>query len=329
MKLHTQIPLKKADHQIDYNSQLLLLGSCFVENMGKKLDYFKFRQLQNPFGILFHPLAIEKLVAKAIIKDSYSQTDIFFYNERWHCFDAHSELSGTSKKNLIKKLNDGLETTRKQLGTASHIIITLGTAWAYRHLASGNIVANCHKMPQKEFSKDLLSADDITTSLKKTIELVQSINRNIQFIFTVSPVRHLKDGFIENQRSKAHLISAVHNVVTDGSTLRSPRPTTSPCASYFPSYELMMDELRDYRFYERDMIHPNSLAIDYIWEKFKYAYISQEAYTTTEKVDEVQKGLQHRPFNPGSEQHRKFRKSLEAKIETIQKEYPFMEFDTW
>ncbi len=172
MKLQTQIPLKKADHQIDYNSRLLLLGSCFVENMGKKLDYFKFRQLQNPFGILFQPLAIEKLVEKAILHDSYSQTDIFFYNERWHCFDAHSTLSGTSKENLLKKLNDGLATTRKQINTASHIIITLGTAWAYRHLASGNIVANCHKIAQKEFSKELLSADDLTMSLKKTIKLV-------------------------------------------------------------------------------------------------------------------------------------------------------------
>ncbi len=131
---------------------------------------------------------------------------------------------------------------------------------------------------------------------------------------------------MENQRSKAHLISAVHNVLTDGGTSSSPPPTPSPCASYFPSYELMMDELRDYRFYERDMVHPNSLAIDYIWEKFRQVWISEEAYPTMEKVNDIQKGLQHRPFNPGSEQHRKFRKSLEAKVETIQKEYPFMTF---
>lgn len=326
MKLQTQIPLKTADNQIDYDSQLLLLGSCFVENMGKKLDYFKFRHLQNPFGILFHPLAIEKLITGAIQKKSYSESDIFLLNERWHCFDAHSSLSDTSKENLLKKLNDGLETTLSQLQTASHIIVTVGTAWAYRHTASGNIVANCHKVPQGEFSKELLSIDEIANSLERTLKHARSINNDIQFIFTVSPVRHLKDGFIENQRSKAHLISAVYKVLNKHIV-----PSThlndqvgQPDEGYFPSYELMMDELRDYRFYERDMMHPNQLAIDYIWEKFKQVWISGEVHSTMEKVDAIQKGLQHRPFNPGSEQHRKFREGLETKITEVRQEYPFM-----
>ncbi len=318
MKLQTQIPLEKAGNQIGYGSQLLLLGSCFVENMGRKLDYFKFRQLQNPFGILFHPLAIENLMGRAILKKSYSESDIFFRNERWHCFDAHSNLSDTSKENLLKKLNDALEATSSQIAKVSHIIITLGTAWVYRHTTSGNIVANCHKVPQREFSKELLAVDDIANGLERTIKHAQSINKDIQFVFTVSPVRHLKDGFIENQRSKAHLISAMHEVFKTS-------VTPSAVEGYFPSYEIMMDELRDYRFYDRDMIHPNQLAIDYIWEKFKQTWILEEAYATMEKVDDIQKGLQHRPFNPGSEQHRKFRKTLETKIATIRQEYPFME----
>jgi len=319
MKLQTQIPLEKAGNQIGYGSQLLLLGSCFVENMGRKLDYFKFRQLQNPFGILFHPLAIEKLMARALQKKAYSESDIWYRNERWHCFDTHSALSDTSKENLVKKLNYGLEATRAQLNSASHIIITLGTAWVYRHSTSGNIVANCHKVPQREFSKELLSVDDIVNSLERTIKHAQSINKAIQFVFTVSPVRHLKDGFVENQRSKAHLISAVHEVFKTS-------VTPSAVEEYFPSYEIMMDELRDYRFYDRDMIHPNQLAIDYIWEKFKQVWISEEAYSTMEKVGDLQKGLQHRPFNPGSEQHRKFRETMETKTAMIRLEYPFMEF---
>lgn len=318
MKLQTQIPLEKSKNKIDYNSRLLLIGSCFTENMGKKFEYFKFLKLQNPFGILFHPLAIEKLIEKSILKIRFTESDVFHLNERWHCFDAHSGSSDISKENLLNKLNNGLVSTRKQLQTTSHIIITLGTAWAYRHSASGNIVANCHKMPQREFSKELLSVDDIVNSMESIIEHVQSINKDIQFIFTVSPVRHLKDGFVENQRSKAHLISAVHEVLNNS--------TLSAVEGYFPSYELMMDELRDYRFYERDMIHPNQLAIDYIWEKFKHVWISEAVYATMANVDEIQKGLQHRPFNPNSERHHKFREVLETKIDSIRQNYPFMEF---
>lgn len=327
MKLQTQIPLEKAENQIGYNSQFLLLGSCFVENIGSKLGYYKFRQLQNPFGILFHPLAIENLITKAIQEERYTESDIFHLNERWHCFDAHSALSDPSKENLLKKLNDGLEATRSQLYTASHLIITLGTAWAYRHTASGNMVANCHKVTQGEFSKELLSVDAITNSLKRFIELVQSINNGVQFIFTISPVRHLKDGFIANQRSKAQLISAVYDVLEISVTASvDDDRSRSIVECYFPSYELMMDELRDYRFYDRDMVHPNELAIDYIWKKFKYVWISEEAFATMEKVDDIQRGLQHRPFNPGSEQHRKFLESLKSKMGTIRQEYPFIEF---
>ncbi|WP_373518306.1 GSCFA domain-containing protein [Pricia sp.] len=343
MKLQTQIPLKKAENQIGYDSGLVLLGSCFVKNMGRKFEYFKFRQLQNPFGILFHPLAIEQLISGAIRDESYSETDIFYLNGLWHCFDAHSNLSDASEDNLLKKLNDGLEATRSKLDTASHIIITLGTAWVYQHSASGGVVANCHKVPQREFSKELMPIPEIVNSLGRTIKLVRSVNPSVQLIFTISPVRHLKDGFVENQWSKAHLISAVQQIChhseevmadraegTDSnlthSHLTDIRLIENGQISYFPSYEIMMDELRDYRFYERDMVHPNSIAIDYIWEKFKQTWISEQALTAMEKIDDIQKGLQHRPFNPGSEQHTKFREALETKIAIIRQEYPFMDF---
>lgn len=319
MKLQTQIPLKKADNQIDYSSQLLLLGSCFSENIGDKLSYFKFRLLQNPFGILFNPKAIENLVERAVQQKIYSEADVFFHNELWHCYDTHSDLSATSKEDLLTTLNLALEATRNQIETSTHILITLGTVWVYRYKKTNKIVANCHKVSQANFTKELLSVDEITQSLKNSIQQVRSLNKEAQLLFTVSPVRHLKDGFVENQLGKAHLCAAIQETIGV--------PPLGVRGLYFPSYELMMDELRDYRFYKTDMIHPNELAIDYIWEKFKNVWISEMAYPTMDKVNEIQKGLKHRPFHPESEQHQKFLKSLQEKIAYIKKDYPFMEFN--
>lgn len=314
MKLQTQIPLSSAENQIDYNSRVLLLGSCFSDNIGKKFEYFEFQSFQNPFGILFHPKAIENLIAKSIGQETYSEEDIFLHNERWHCFDAHSDLSHSSEGDLVEKLNEGLKTTDRQIRESTHIIITLGTSWVYRKIESDKIVSNCHKIPQSAFNKELLSSQEVLYSLNNILDKIASVNASAQITFTISPVRHLKDGFVENQRSKANLIAAVHEIINGGN------------ASYFPSYELMMDELRDYRFYERDMVHPNQLAIDYIWEKFKTVWVSEEAYQIMGKVEEVRKGLQHRPFNSDSERHQKFMRSLEEKIIYLKQECPFMEF---
>jgi hypothetical protein len=315
MKLQTQIPLTKSTNQIDYSSQLLLLGSCFSENMGTKLDHFKFQNKQNPLGILFHALAIEKLVSKAVNKESYTEQDVFFLNERWHCFEAHSVLSDSSKNKLLDNLNKAMELSYHQINKASHIIVTLGTAWVYRRSANGQVVANCHKVPQANFEKQLLAIKDIEKSLEHMMSLVHAINSTTQFIFTISPVRHLKDGFVENQLSKAHLISAVYEIVKQGD------------AMYFPSYEIMMDELRDYRFYANDMVHPSSMAIDYIWEKFCDVWVNKNASKIMIDVDEVQRGLKHRPFNPSSISHEKFIKSIQDKIAYIQKDFPFMNFN--
>ncbi len=320
MNLQTQISFRKADKQIDYASDLMLLGSCFSEHIGEKLDYFKFRTLQNPFGILFHPLAIENLITRAIQKRGYTPEDLFYHNERWHCFDAHSNTSNVSKEKVLEGLNGQLRKTEQLLSKASHIIITLGTGWTYQKRETGVTVANCHKIPQKEFKKQLLTVDEITASLQRTIEQIETVNKNTQLVFTISPVRHLKDGFVENQRSKAHLIAAVHDIVNayaDGEKSR---------VAYFESYELMMDELRDYRFYKADMIHPNTLAIDYIWEKFSEVWVSDDAQVAMKLVEEIQRGLDHRPFNPNSEQHQKFRESLKEKISYIKKEHPAMTF---
>lgn len=314
MKLQTQVPLKKADVQIDYNSQLVVLGSCFANNIGDKLAYYKFRELQNPFGILFHPLAIENLLSRAIRQQQYQEEEVFYLNERWQCYDVHSDLSSNKKEELLASLNSGLLETKLWITRASHIFITLGTAWTYQLKESGKEVANCHKVPQTAFLKRLLSIDRIVQSLEDLVHQIRSVNTKATVVLTVSPVRHLKDGFEENQQSKAHLISAVHQIIKTGH------------ASYFPSYELMMDELRDYRFYATDLVHPNQLAIDYIWEKFKKTRVSETSYKTMDEVAAIQKGLQHRPYNPESEKHRAFLRSLEEKIVYLEEKYPFMKF---
>ncbi len=314
MKLQTQVLLQKTKTPIDYDSQLLLLGSCFANNIGLKLQHLQFQHLSNPFGNLFHPLAITNLISNAITEKKYTAEDIFLQNERWHCFDAHSDLSDPSKESTLTQLNDGIEKTREQLYKSTHVIITLGTAWVYKHLLLNRRVANCHKIPVSAFEKELLSIEEITASLQQLVQAIKKINAKAIVVFTVSPVRHLKDGFVENQLSKAHLIASVHSVLKCTE------------ATYFPAYELMMDELRDYRFYEADMVHPNALAVSYIWEKFKASWLSKDSYATMEKVKTVQSGLSHKPFNASSTEHQRFLKSLEEKITYLKKTYPFMDF---
>jgi hypothetical protein len=313
MQFRTKISIPKSNNPTDYNAKIVSLGSCFAENMAKKLDYFKFKNTCNPFGIIFNPVSIEKIINKAI--ELFTENDLFFLNERWHCFDVHSDLSNSNKLELLNNLNILIQLTKIQLQEASHIIITYGTSWVYRNIATNEIVANCHKVPQKEFSKEILSVATIENSIQKTLDLIQKINPNVNFIFTVSPVRHLKDGFVENQLSKAHLISALHS-----------SSFQLPTSSYFPSYEIMMDELRDYRFYAEDMIHPNQIAIDYIWERFSEATISEESHSIMEEVHRIQKGLQHRPFNPNSESHQQFLSKLQDKMVKLQKQFPKIQF---
>ena len=322
MQFRTQIPIPKSNFLIDYNSKIVSLGSCFAENIAEKLDYFKFENTCNPFGIIFNPVSIEKIIHKAVNQELFTEKDIFFHNERWHCFDVHSDLSNMNKEELLNDLNQLLQSTKQQLQEATHIIITYGTSWVYRNIATNQIVANCHKVPQKEFSKEILSVETIEKSIQNTMNFIQKINPNVSFIFTVSPVRHLKDGFVENQLSKAHLISAIHQILKISIGV----PPSGAEGAYFPSYEIMMDELRDYRFYAEDMIHPNTVAIDYIWERFSETTISEESHSIMKEVETIQKGLQHRPFNPNSESHQQFLSKLQDKITRLQKRFPKIQF---
>ncbi len=318
MNFTTKVPVATYDHPIDYQSNLLSLGSCFAENMGEKFEYFKFQIKTNPFGIIFNTISIEKLVDRVVNQRLFTEADIFFHNDLWHCYEVHSELSHPDKETFLANLNDTIKSTNNQITTATHIIITYGTSWIYRHNSTNKIVANCHKVPQKEFAKDILSPETIQQSIQNTISLIQKVNPNCRFIFTISPVRHFKDGFPENQRSKAHLISALQSLLnTEHCVLNT---------NYFPSYEIMMDELRDYRFYAEDMLHPSQAAIDYIWVRFFENYVSKNCFDTMQEVCTIQKGLAHRPFNPNSASHQQFLETLNQKIIKLQAEFPHFQF---
>ncbi|MEO8532163.1 MAG: GSCFA domain-containing protein [Flavobacterium sp.] len=319
MQFRTQIPISAGQNPIDYNSEIISLGSCFAVNMAEKLDFFKFENHTNPFGIIFNPVSIERIIKRVVEQELFTEKDFFFHNERWHCFDIHSDLSNSDKEKLLENINQTAKAMLQQLTGATHIIITYGTSWIYRNIESNEIVANCHKIPQKQFSKELLSVDIIKASIQNTIRLIQAVNPDVKFIFTISPVRHIKDGFAENQLSKSHLFTALHQVLK---THNSQFITHD----YFPSYEIMMDELRDYRFYGEDMLHPNQIAIDYIWQRFSENFMAENSLLTMKEIAEIQKGLNHRSFNPESEQHLKFLSKLQQRINFLEEKFPNIRF---
>ena len=333
MKLQTEIPLKPEENQIDYASKILLLGSCFSENIGGKFDFFKFQNLQNPFGIIFNPVSIEKLIVLAIENNSFTEENIFQHNGIWKCFEAHSELASLDKNEFLQRLNTALQDLREALFSSSHIIFTFGTSWVYRDIGASTplsdreIVANCHKLPQQNFKKELLSIDTISKSIQIIFNKISEINPNATIINTVSPVRHIKDGFVENSLSKAHLISAVHKTICHPEPVEWHQLSTNNHQQfYFPSYEIMMDELRDYRFYAEDMLHPNKIAIEIIWQKFSNIWISSETHSTQKEIASIQNGLKHRPFNPESLEHIRFSEKLQQKITFLKKQFPHIQF---
>ena len=315
MKLQTQLPLEIQSPVIDYSSKLVLLGSCFAENIAEKFSYYKFQNNVNPLGVLFHPIAILDLLSRARQNKFYTENDIFFSNGYWQSFQAHSRLNSTSQSEILDHLNKALKLTQNQLQSASHVILTFGTAWVYKHKQSKTTVANCHKQPQSEFDKSILSVDELQDTFNSIISVLKSFNPKVTVVFSISPVRHLKDGFVENNLSKAHLMTALHSVINT---------TENTC--YFPSYELLMDELRDYRFYKQDMVHPNQIAIDYVWEKFQSIWIDADVNSIMQEVNQLQKGFAHKPFNPLAEEHAIFLSTLAKKAEALESRFPFMKF---
>jgi hypothetical protein len=318
MNFTTKIPIQKYHHPITYESKIMLLGSCFATNIGNKFEYFKFQTTINPFGIVFNPVSLAKIIVRNVQKEYYTENDIFFHHDLWHCFEVHSELSHPDKNTFLNSLNELIDTTHQQIKAASHLFITVGTSWVYRNIATNEIVANCHKVAQKEFEKELLTIKTIEQQIETILSALSVVNLNCKLIFTVSPVRHIKDGFAENTLSKAHLIAAIQRKIIH-------HPTR---LNYFPAYEIMMDELRDYRFYAEDMLHPNPTAIDYIWIQFYENYILKSEFEWMTQIYDIQRGLQHKPFNPNTASHQKFLSDLKIKMTTIKKKLPFISFES-
>ena len=314
MDFRTIVPISKATESITYYTSIVSLGSCFAVNMAQKFAYYKFPITVNPFGVLFHPLAIENILQHTIENSRYTAEDFFLHNELWHSFDFHSDMSQSSLKEAIQLANSQQIQLQQALQEASFCFITLGTAWVYIYNSIDTIVANCHKLPAQHFSKRLLSREEITESLSHIITLLKQFNPLITVVFTISPIRHIKDGFFENQVSKSQLFAALYPLITDNKSL------------YFPAYELLLDELRDYRFYANDMVHPSEMAINYIWKRLVATYIETATQADMKQVDSIQKGLSHRPFNPETESHQQFLAQLQQKMEAFTMKYPHIRF---
>jgi len=314
MKFRTELNIEKYPNQIDFNSQIFGLGSCFVDNIKEKLGYYQFQNRLNPFGTIFNPVSIKNILDRIVNNRFFNKNDLFFHQNLWKSFELHSNFNRTDAQDFIDAVNAEIKTSFDYLKKSQWLFLTFGTAWVYRHRASGQIVSNCHKVSQQEFKKELLTVNDIFQNLKESIELVNNINPHTNILLSISPVRHLRDGFAENQLSKSHLTAAVHQIVDNQHVY------------YFPSYEIMMDDLRDYRFYKDDFIHPNDLAVNYIWEKFQSSLITESAQKTMLKVDKIRKGLQHRSFQPESEAESERLQKLQNDISQIQIEYPWMTF---
>ncbi|MDB9795661.1 GSCFA domain-containing protein, partial [Flavobacteriaceae bacterium] len=251
MELQTKVPLSHLNFQIDYNAQILLLGSCFSDHIGALFSKHQFNTISNPFGIIFHPIPLASLIQRIVHKNYFTEDAFFFHQEQWHSYELHSSMGRTNLSEALRNANEILDLTHNFLNKASHVFITLGTAWGYR--LNNTIVTNCHKQSASLFHKELASISLIENALEQIQAAMMYLNPDLKVVYTVSPVRHLKDGFTENSIGKAHLLAGIH--------AQKEKAKDSKSVSYFPSYEIVMDELRDYRFYKMDLIHPNELAI--------------------------------------------------------------------
>ena len=292
MKFKLDFHIAKSDAHINYSQAITSLGSCFADNMTKKLLTHKFNVIDHKLGKLYNPNAIFKLIKKALYK-TYPKSVLI--DGMYMSFDLHSEIRAAHQTEFSSLCESRMNVLHQGLKESEWLIITLGTAWTHTYLSTNTIVANCHKLPQTLFKKELLSVDFILQEFKELQALLTPFNPKLKILFTVSPVRHTKDGLHENTLSKATLHLAVQDIVKKFSN-----------CYYFPAYEIMIDELRDYRFYKTDLIHPNELAIDYIWEKIAQTYFDETTFKFYEELKVLLKSIEHRPFNPNSDQHQKF-----------------------
>ena len=267
----------------------------------------------NPFGVLYNPLSILNSFKLVLDKKEFTQDDLIEASGEWHSFFHHSDFSHHEQKICLDKINSGLKATFNFLSKADVVIITYGTAYVYKHINQGIVVSNCHKIPAKEFDRYRLSLVEAKDVIEQTSNLLKTINEKIRIIFTVSPVRHWKDGAANNQLSKSTIMLAVDDHVKSNNN-----------CEYFPSYEIVMDDLRDYRFYDSDLLHPNRIATDYIWEIFSEAILSDNCLSIMNEVEKIVKSRKHKVRNIKSENHQTFIKTNINKIIELHEKYPHL-----
>lgn len=282
--------------------------------MAIRLKQHRFDVLDNPHGILFNPYSVAKSLDGYIEGKVYAEKDLFSLNELWNSWDHHTSYSDIDKTTALQRINGSQERAAGYIREASHIMITLGSAYYYVLKETGQVVSNNHRAPANWFEKKLMSTEEITSAFSATLDKILKVNPNIQVIFTVSPVRHHKDGLVENNRSKARIIESVHQLCDDYTQ-----------AYYFPAYELVMDVLRDHRYYDIDFVHPNYLATDYVWERLKEACMDEATISLMKQVHEIVIARGHRPRFPQTEAHQKFRERCAQKIQALTTQYPYLD----
>jgi hypothetical protein len=316
MQFQVPINIPLLQPSIEYKDCILLTGSCFTEHIGNHLKNIKFTVLQNPNGILFDPLSVCHSLNSYIENKQYSEEDLFYLNECWHSWQHHSRFSNIDKEACLNNINAAQNGAHRFLKKANWLIVTLGSSFAYRLAEKGMFVANCHKAPAQIFNKHLCTIEEIIAAFEKMLHKLFDFNPDIQLLLTISPVRHLRDGVTENNRSKARLIEAVHYLVNKFDALH-----------YFPAYELVIDVLRDYRFYDIDMAHPNYAATQFVLEKFAKTCMNKETQELMKTIKKITTASNHKPFNPHSQQHKNFLKKFLQQTQALQNQYPHLNFE--
>lgn len=314
-QLFTKVEIPTYTAHIHPDHKILAIGSCFSENIGSKLEDTRFTVFNNTFGTIFNPVSIADTLHRALVEPEIDIKEIHKNKEVYFHYDFHSKYNSTSAEKTMKSINTDLRRIKRAATSLDWVIITLGTSIAYRSTQTEEVVANCHKMPARNFQKELLSIGTMKEALLMSIEELHHINPDVQIILTVSPVRHTREGMIENNRSKARLIELCLQLAESIEYFH-----------YFPAYEIVLDELRDYRFYDRDLVHPSPVAIDRIWEAFTRSFMSKEGQKMLKATAAIHKDLNHRPLVPGTEAHKSFAKNVLKKIERVKKEFPHVNY---
>lgn len=317
MSFFTEVQIPEYPWKIDYSKKVLLVGSCFSENIGQKLLDRKFQVDMNPFGILYNPESIANGLKILIERRHFAEEDLFQDQGLWNSFYHHSRYSDVNQHAALQKINERTANSAEFLREADFLMVTFGTAWVYELKRTGQIVSNCHKVPASEFKRFRLGVFEIVEAWKELLETIWKFNPNLKVVFTVSPIRHWKDGAVENQVSKATLLLAIDRLKAGFGEQR---------CGYFPSYEIMMDELRDYRFYAEDMLHLSPVAVDYIYERFSRAMVTRESTLVAEKVLKLSRSLSHRVVNAGTAAHLKFIESTLQELNALSDRFSFLNF---